>query len=147
MSQGIFFKALCKICIYSTIGPVSYSFWRQGFSSGRPNRRGPRAIRGSGRSTTRGKIQSLSQWFNPNYPYVYLRMFYLWANGFTGGRLQWRFLTWDEWFNWSMDVLPALAVDGSWLELGNLLDYVTSALRIHRTSSRGGILVKYTGVL
>ena len=30
---------------------------------------------------------------------------------------------------------------------GNLLVYITSALRIHRTSSKVGSLVKYTGVL
>ena len=63
-----------------------------------------------------------------------------------------------------MDVLPAvgdswlgldgsrsarvqLAVDGSGLEPGDLLDCVPSALRVYGTSSRGGILVKYTGVL
>ena len=30
MSQGIFFKALCKICINSTVCPVSCSLWRWG---------------------------------------------------------------------------------------------------------------------
>ena len=40
-----------------------------------------------------------------------------------------------------------LAVDGSGLEPGDLLDYVPSALRVYGTSSRGGILVKYTGAL
>ena len=85
---------------------------------------GLRAMRGSGRSTFEGKrlilrvcvlIPSAPMYFFCHRSWdlaeevedvLYVR------NSSTSDR---RFLTWDEWFYWSMDVLPA--VGGSWLGL------------------------------